>query len=98
MTTIHADEASLTNSDFDHFDQFLQEATAFDPDAGAALGRNRLYGLYTSWCFVSQGAPGPEDAFWAAMKQKGIRPGHTRLRMKGPAATDYILSTYPKMV
>ncbi|MEO5780194.1 hypothetical protein [Arthrobacter oryzae] len=105
MTSIHAEEAPLATSESttsepsnSEFDQFLQEATALDPEAGAALGRNRLYGLYTSWCFVSRGVPGPEDAFWAAMKQKGIRPGRTRLRMKGPAATDYILSTYPEMV
>lgn len=94
MTTIHAEKTSLADS----FDRFLHEATAFDPTAGTALGRSRLYGLYTSWCFVSQCVPGPEDAFWAAMKEKGIRPGRTPLRMKGPAATDYILSTYPEMV
>ncbi len=95
MTTIHAEEATLTDP---LFDRFLQEATAFDPEVGSALGRGRLYGLYTSWCFVSQNVPSPEGAFWAAMKQKGIRPERTPLRMTGPAATDYILATYPEMV
>jgi hypothetical protein len=77
------------------FDQFLQEATTHDPASDRALGRNRLYGLYTSWCFLRQAAPGPEDAFWAAMKEKRINPNRSRLRMKGPAAADYILASYP---
>ncbi len=80
------------------FDQFLQEATALDPAAGAALGRSRLYGLYTSWCFLRQDAPRPEGVLWAALRHKGIHPGRTPLRMTGPAATDYILSSYPEMV
>ncbi len=98
MTTMHADEAYLADSQTDQFDRFLQEATALDPPADAAIGRNRLYGLYTSWCFLSAVVPLSEGAFWTAMKQRGICPGHTRLRMTGPAATDYILSTYPEMV
>lgn len=80
------------------FDQFLQEATTHDPTSDAALGRNRLYGLYTSWCFLTQAAPTPEDAFWAAMKKKRIRPERAGLRMKGPAAADYILASYPGLV
>ena len=32
------------------------------------------------------------------MKEKRIRPGRTPLRMKGPAAADYILSSYPGLV
>lgn len=81
-----------------HYDQFLQEATTQDPACGRPLGRNCLYGLYTSWCFLSQTAPEPEDAFWAAMKEKRIHPDRTDLRMKGPAAADYILASYPEMV
>ena len=80
------------------YDQFLKEATAPVAGADVALGRDCLYGVYTSWCFLSQSVPRPEDDFWAAMKHKRIRPGRTRLRMKGPAAADYILSSYPGMV
>ncbi|MEC5189857.1 hypothetical protein ACOM2C_09655 [Pseudarthrobacter sp. So.54] len=79
------------------YDRFLLEATTPDT-ASDVLGRDSLYGVYTSWCFLTQAAPRPEDAFWAAMRQKRIRPGRTRLRMKGPAAADYILSSYPGMV
>lgn len=32
------------------------------------------------------------------MKKKRIRPGRTPLQIKGPAAVDYILSTYPGMI
>ena len=80
------------------YDQFLQEATTRDPDVNRTLGRNRLYGLYTSWCFLNQAAPRPEDAFWAAMKSKRIHPERNGLRMKGPAAADYILASYPGLV
>ncbi|MGO4807817.1 hypothetical protein AB4089_22160 [Arthrobacter sp. 2MCAF15] len=80
------------------YDQFLQEATTLDDQSDSVLGQDCLYGLYTSWCFLSQTAPRPEDAFWAAMKEKKIRPGHAHLRMKGPAAADYIVSSYPGLV
>ncbi|MFF2299670.1 hypothetical protein [Arthrobacter sp. NPDC058127] len=80
-------------------DQFLEEATitAEDP-SDPTLGRDSLYGLYTSWCLLHQSAPQPESAFWAVMKTKGIHPGRTRLRMRGPAAADYILASYPNLV
>ena len=78
------------------YDQFLREATA--PASDSVLGRDCLYGVYTSWCYLSQAVPRPEDAFWAAMRQKRIRPGRTHLRMKGPAAADYILSSYPEVI
>jgi hypothetical protein len=81
----------MANSEFD---QFLQEATTRDSAAESALGRNRLYGLYTSWCFLRQAVPGPEDAFWAAMKENHVHPKRSGLRMKGPAAADYILTSY----
>jgi hypothetical protein len=80
------------------FDQFLQEATTRDPAFDRSLGRNRLYGLYTSWCFLRQAAPGPEDAFWVAMKENQINPKRAGLRMKGPAAADYILTSYLGLV
>jgi hypothetical protein len=47
---------------------------------------------------VNQAAPPPEEAFWAGMKEKRIHPGRTGLRMKGPAAADYILTSYPGLV
>ena len=37
-------------------------------------------------------------AFWAAMKKKQIHPKGAGLRMKGPAAADYILASYPGLV
>ena len=79
------------------FDLFLQEATHLDPDAESVLDCDRLYGLYTSWCFINQKAPRPETAFWAAMKQR-LNPDHMGLSMKGPAAADYILASSPGLV
>ena len=81
-----------------HFEQFLDQATSFDPDTDCPLGRDCLYGLYTSWCLLHGHDPQPDVAFWAAMRQCGIDLGNTRLQMKGPAAADYILSSYPALV
>jgi hypothetical protein len=81
------------------FDQFLEEATiTTDDQSDTTLGRDGLYGLYTSWCFLHQSVPQPEDTFWSAMRKKHIRPGRKGLRMKGPAAADYILASYPGLV
>lgn len=78
------------------FDQFLQEATHQDPESDAALEGDAFYGLYTSWCFVSQNTPQTEDVFWEEMSQR-LRPGD-KLRMKGPAAADYFLNSYQAVV
>ncbi|MDQ0867599.1 hypothetical protein QFZ70_000072 [Arthrobacter sp. V1I9] len=79
------------------FDLFLQEATHLDQASDHSLSGDRLYGLYTSWCFINQQAPGMEAAFWAGMKHR-ISPSHNGLRMKGPAAADYILASCPGIV
>jgi hypothetical protein len=80
------------------YDQFLREATISGIACDPVPGRDCLYGLYTSWCLLSQTAPGPENVFWEAMRKRKIRPGKTPLHIKGPAAVDYILSTYPELV
>ncbi|WP_164200334.1 hypothetical protein [[Micrococcus luteus] ATCC 49442] len=79
------------------YDVFLTEATIND-HTDSTLGRDCLYGLYTSWCLLHHLEPGTEVTFWAAMKKKHIHPGHNGLRMKGPAAADYILASYPGLV
>ena len=79
------------------FDLFLNEATYSVHASDSSLDRDRLYGLYTSWCFINQQAPGAESSFWAAMKNK-VAPGRKGLRMKGAAAADYILTSYPRLV
>lgn len=80
------------------FDTFLHEATYPDHAAGSSMDRDRLYGLYTSWCFLHQLPPRPESTFWAAMRKKHIHPGQNGLRMTGPAAADYIMASYPGLV
>jgi hypothetical protein len=79
------------------FDRFLHEATTRDGEPDATLARDPLYGLYTSWCFLNQRAPRAETTFWAAMARR-IDPDQNGLRMKGPAAADYILTSYPGLV
>ncbi|WP_258804829.1 hypothetical protein [Pseudarthrobacter sp. NS4] len=78
------------------FDQFLQEATYRDQDSASTLDADSFYGLYTSWCHVSHSTLRTEHTFWAAMKHR-VRPGQC-LRMKGPAAADYILNSYRAVV
>ena len=81
-----------------HFDRFLRQATTAEDQPDSALGRDCLFGLYTSWCLLNQAEPRSELAFWVAMRRRGIHPGHTRLRMTGPAAADYILASAPALV
>ncbi len=78
------------------FDQFLQEATHQDQESEWTLDGDSFYGLYTSWCHVSHHTVRTEPTFWAAMKQR-VQPGQS-LRMKGPAAADYILNSYRALV
>jgi len=80
-----------------HFDQFLQEATYRDREPGNNLGRDSLYGLYTSWCCVSGKEPQAEHVFWAAMRQRHSAGEFLHLK-KCPAAADYILASYPALV
>ncbi|ADX74795.1 hypothetical protein D7Z96_14705 [Pseudarthrobacter phenanthrenivorans] len=79
------------------FDLFLKEATYVDQASESTLDSDRLYGLYTSWCFINQQKPRPESTFWSAMNHR-VAPGHNGLRMKGPAAADYIMASYPGLV
>lgn len=79
------------------FDTFLQEATYLDHAPEHALNRDRLYGLYISWCFINQQAVSAEESFWSAISDR-FNPEHNGLRMKGPAAADYILTSYPDLV
>ncbi len=79
-----------------HFDTFLTEATYLDATSDTALDRDRLYGLYTSWCFINRRPVDRESLFWEAMHTR-INARRNGLRMKGPAATDYILTSYPEL-
>ena len=67
---------------------------------------DELYGVYTSWCLIRRELPASPPAFWSAMREEGmpdrcriarrvIRPG---LRMRGPAAADYILASQPSLL
>lgn len=78
-----------------HFQQFLHDATSPAPDTDLPLGPDCLYGLYTSWCLLHGRTPKPDAAFRAAMRLNHINVHNGKLRMKGRAAADYILSSYP---
>lgn len=78
-----------------HFSMFLAEATVPDFDTDCPLSADCLYGLYTSWCFLQGIEATPDVTFRAAMHRLGIDVHNSRLRMIGPAAADYILSSYP---
>ena len=78
-----------------HFQQFLQQATVFDPSSDSTLGPDCLYGLYVSWCGLHGYAPKSDQAFRAGMLRCGVDVNNSWLHMTGPAAADYILSSYP---
>ncbi|MFC9773416.1 MULTISPECIES: hypothetical protein [unclassified Pseudarthrobacter] len=79
------------------FSTFLREATYLDASSCANMDPDKLFGLYTSWCFINQQPLGTESNFWAAMEALGTQHGNG-LRMKGATAVDYIMATYPKLV
>lgn len=78
-----------------HFQQFLDEATTSEPSNDFPLGPDCLYGLYVSWAALHGLPPKPDQAFRAGMLRCGVDVRNSSLRMTGPAATDYILSSYP---
>jgi hypothetical protein len=78
-----------------HFQQFLHEATTPDPFSEFPLRPDCLYGLYVSWAALHGLTPKSDQAFRAGMLRCGVDIRDSRLRMTGPAATDYILSSYP---
>jgi hypothetical protein len=78
-----------------HFQQFLDDATSPAPDTESPLGPDCLYGLYTSWCLIQGLTPKPDSSFRAGMRRCRVNPRGTRRKMKGRAAADYILASYP---
>ena len=80
-----------------HFDRFLSEALSTERESDAGLGKDELYGLYTSWCLINQDRPQTAQSLWAALKERRINPADNRLTMTGPAATDYILASAPNL-
>lgn len=82
-----------------HFDQFLSEAIAADREAGAGLGPDTLYGLYTSWCRITHARIASPSALFKALEDgHGISCSSNALAMTGPAATDYIVASAPSLV
>jgi hypothetical protein len=79
-----------------HFDRFLREATALDLESDCTLDPDPLYGLYVSWCEVTRTARRMEKSFRAAMRSR-VGAGPNGLCMKGPAAADYFLASYPRL-
>jgi hypothetical protein len=78
-----------------HFTLFLAEATVPDSDTDCPMSADCLYGLYVSWCVLQGIEAEPDFIFRAAMGRAGVDVHGGRLRMVGPAAADYILSSYP---
>lgn len=81
-----------------HFDQFLNEALTTFRETDGGLGREELYGLYTSWCHINQAQPESAESLWAALDGRRIKPEDNTLAMTGPAALDYIVSSSPDLV
>ncbi|TLM70929.1 hypothetical protein FDW81_16885 [Pseudarthrobacter sp. NamB4] len=86
--------------------RFVQDCIAADTLCDHRIKEDELYGLYLSWCFLHRQQPASCTSFWAAMSKMGVheRTGSTSrylrpgLRMTGPAAVDYILTSRPSLV
>ena len=78
----------------EHFDAFLREAISAVPGSDKGLGREELFGLYTSWCLTFWQRPQAEKALWRALGRRRITPGRKMLAMTGPAAANYIISVH----
>jgi hypothetical protein len=81
-----------------HFEDFLAEAVVPDREPGLGLGRDELYGLYTSWCLIQKAPLQAPEALWEALQDQGIDPDSNNLSMTGPAAADYIVASAPPLV
>ncbi|TLM75573.1 hypothetical protein [Pseudarthrobacter sp. NamB4] len=81
-----------------HFEEFLAEAVVPDREPGLGLGRDELYGLYTSWCLLHKAQLQAPEALWDALLEHGINPDSNNLSMTGPAAADYIVASAPDLV
>ncbi len=93
----------MTLSDYK---RFIADCIAVDAGEDCGLTDDELYGVYISWCAMQGHSIDPCKAFWAAMTDLGfhrrrrvnrryVRPG---LRMKGPAAVDYIIASQVSLV
>lgn len=78
-----------------HFQQFLHDATSPAADTDTPLNPDCLYGLYTSWCLLKGIRPKSGMSFRLGMRLCHVNVRKGRLRMKGRAAADYILASYP---
>ncbi|WP_104043315.1 hypothetical protein [Arthrobacter sp. ZGTC412] len=81
-----------------HFEQFIAEAVVADREPGLGLGRDELYGLYTSWCLLQKAPLQAPEALWDALQAQGIDPDSNNLSMTGPTAADYIVASAPDLV
>lgn len=84
---------------------FLADAIV-PAESNHGLTDDELYGVYTSWCPLRREFPASSPVFWAAMRERGMpergriakRVIRRGLRMTGPAAVDYILTSHPSML
>ena len=93
----------MTDSEYT---RFLADCITVEPGDDSGLTEDEMYGVYVSWCILNRINPRMPAVFWTAMARGGhdqrrleagryFRPG---LRMTGPAAVDYILSSQPSLV
>ncbi|MFB8369701.1 hypothetical protein ACFC25_10075 [Pseudarthrobacter sp. NPDC055928] len=81
-----------------HFDDFVRDAINSDPGSDRGLEAEELFGLYTSWCLLTECPQESTEALWHALDARGIIPGRNTLAMTGQAAADYILASAPGLV
>ncbi|MFK0006319.1 hypothetical protein ACIQTZ_04640 [Paenarthrobacter sp. NPDC090520] len=83
----------------DNFARFIQESLVIEEDTDDGMDIDTLYGLYISWCRITDIAREPETRFLSTVRRHRLRWGRqdggwvlVGLRMIGPAARDYVTS------
>ncbi|MDQ0867847.1 hypothetical protein QFZ70_000320 [Arthrobacter sp. V1I9] len=88
------------------YTRFIKDCIAADTAKETGLTEDQLYGVYLSWCGLHRQPPTTCESFSTEMANLGLsarRQDNHRtiwpgLRMTGPAALDYILTSQPSLV
>jgi hypothetical protein len=88
------------------YTRFIRDCIAANAAEDKGLSEDQLYGVYLSWCGMNRQVPTSCESFSLAMSELGLtsrRQNNHRciwsgLRMTGPAALDYILTSRPSLL
>jgi hypothetical protein len=92
VDNVSLQEITMTTLALDEFFRTCVHSVPEEP----GLSLDELYGLYVSWCSLTDRRPAPDRTFRKVLTSAGICPQHRNgrcegLAMTGPAALDYLV-------